>query len=550
MILRVALVGLSGTGKSSAARLIAESLGWTVVDTDDEVEAQAGSSIPGIFRDQGEAAFRTLERTAMREVLSRSSVVIATGGGAVLEAAIWGKQWLGAPETLVVRFEADPAILLGRLTRQAEDGGSDADRPLLAGSDPLASMERMRHEREPAYAKADVTIDVGTCALSDVVADVVELVHLGSGQASIVQLALSHASSLITVAPGMRLTLGDGIAERWPTADRVWIGIDEHVAPHVDDLIGAESLRDRFDVRTKTIPSGEASKRLGGLSTLYDWMLEGSVRRGDVAVALGGGMVGDLMGYAAATVLRGIGLVQIPTTLLSMVDSGVGGKTGINHPAGKNLIGAFYQPSRVLVDPDLLRSLPEREFRSGWAEIIKHAVIEPSTPGGQEGRLLTTLERNAPALMERRCPALPWVIRQNIAIKTAVVEADERESGPRAVLNFGHTIGHAIEAAGYQLLHGEAVAVGMLAAMVIGERMGLIEADRVHRITALMVAFGLPTSAPADPQTVRARMMSDKKISEGRQTWILPMEGGGVIMSRDVPDDLVEEAVALVLTQT
>ncbi|MDQ3541679.1 MAG: 3-dehydroquinate synthase [Chloroflexota bacterium] len=550
MISRVALVGLSGTGKSSAARLIAEALGWTVVDTDHEVESRARSSIPDIFRRQGESAFRMLERTAMREALARSAVVIATGGGAVLDEEIWAEQWLGAPGTLVVRFDADPTVLLGRLRRQAESGARDADRPLLAGADPLASLERMRRQREHAYAQADVTLDVTSRALSDAVAAVVELVHLGSGQASTVELDLPHASSLISVGPGTRLTLGDGIARRWPAADRVWIGIDEHVAPHVADVIDAEALRRRFDVRTTVIPSGETSKRLAGLSALYDWMLEGSVRRGDVAVALGGGMVGDLMGYAAATVLRGIGLVQIPTTLLSMVDSSVGGKTGINHPAGKNLIGAFYQPSRVLVDPDLLRSLPEREFRSGWAEIIKHAVIEPSTPGGQDGRLLTTLERNAPALLERRIPVLPWVIRLNIAIKTAVVEADERESSLRAVLNFGHTIGHAIEAAGYQLLHGEAVAVGMRAALIIGEGMDLIDAERVDRITSLITAFGLPTSASFDMETVRSRMMSDKKITEVRQTWILPVREGGVIMSRDVPDAVVDDALASVLMRS
>lgn len=547
MISRVALVGLSGTGKSSAAHSIAGQLGWTVVDTDQEVETREGMAIPEIFRDQGEAAFRMLERAAMLRALSRSSVVIATGGGAVQEADIWTEAWLGSPETLAIWFDADPKVLLDRLLRQAEDMGVAAVRPLLAGTDPLRTIQRMRHEREQAYSRADVTLDVGARTPSGVADDVVELVRLGSGQASTVSLNLPHASSRITVAPGAAWTLGKAIRDRWPSAERVWVGIDEHVAPHVEELLAEPSLRERLDVRTRLIPAGEASKSVAGLTALHDWMLDGHVHRGDVAVALGGGMVGDLMGFAAATILRGIELVQIPTTLLSMVDSSVGGKTGINHPAGKNLIGAFYQPARVLVDPDLLRSLPEREFRSGWAEIVKHAVIQPSTPGGESGGLVTTLERNASALMRRRSPSLPWVIRQNIAIKTAVVEADEREADVRAILNFGHTIGHAIEAAGYELFHGEAVAVGMRAAMLIGERMDLIEPDRVDRLASLITAFGLPTTARADPDTVRVRMRSDKKIAGGRQTWIIPVQDGGVTLTRDVPDALVEDALASVL---
>lgn len=549
MISRVALVGLSGTGKSSAARMIARELGWDVLDTDQMVEADAGSPIPGIFRDQGEAAFRSLESAAMRRALGMSRVVIATGGGAVLDPEVWDEQWLGGATTLVVRLDADPAVLLRRLIAQARASAGSVDRPLLAGDDPLATLQRMKRDREPAYARADVTLDVGSRTLNDVVADVVGLVRVSTGAGATERLELPHVSSHILIRPGARLMLGDIVAERWPAATQLWLGVDENVWPHVSDLVEAQSLQVRFDVRTMRVPAGESSKSLTGLTGVYDWMLGGGVRRSDVAVALGGGMVGDLMGFAAATVLRGIGLVQMPTTLLSMVDSSVGGKTGINHAEGKNLIGAFYQPSRVLVDPDFLQTLPEREFRSGWAEIIKHAVIQPSTPGGESGTLLATLERNAPALLKRRNPLLSWVVRHNIALKASVVMADEREADLRAILNFGHTIGHAIEAADYRLLHGEAIAVGMCAALFISERMQFTDAAYVERITTLIKRFGLPTSASADPEAVRTRMLSDKKIAAGKQTWILPLKDGGVVRSTDVPAALVESALAFVLRE-
>jgi len=547
MIARVALVGLSGTGKSSAARMIARDLGWTALDTDRMVESGAGSSVPELFRDRGESAFRALEREALRRALGMSRVVIATGGGAVLDPEIWDDQWLGDANTLVIRFDADPEVLLDRLITQARASADDVDRPLLAGEDPLATLKRMKHEREPAYARADVTLDVGPRALGDVVTDVVDLLRLGTGDGGTVRLELPSVSSDILIRPGARHMLGEVVAAQWPGAIRLWLGVDGNVWPHLPFLAEDPTLQAQFDVRTMRVPAGETSKSLSGLTGIYDWMLEGGVRRSDVAVAIGGGMVGDLMGFAAATVLRGIGLVQMPTTLLSMVDSSVGGKTGINHAEGKNLVGAFYQPSRVLVDPELLRTLPEREFRSGWAEIIKHAVIQASTPGGGTGTLLAILERNAPALLKRREPLLSWVIRQNIALKASVVMTDEREADLRAILNFGHTIGHAIEAADYRLLHGEAIAVGMCAALFISERMSLTNAAHVECITTLIERFGLPTTASSDPAVVTTRMLSDKKIAAGKQTWILPLRDGGVTRSTDVPATLVEDALAFVL---
>jgi 3-dehydroquinate synthetase len=275
-------------------------------------------------------------------------------------------------------------------------------------------------------------------------------------------------------------------------------------------------------------------------------MLDAGVQRGDLLVAVGGGVVGDLAGFAAATVLRGIGLLHVPTTLLSMVDSSVGGKTAINHRTGKNLIGAFHQAQSVLIDSSLLSTLPDRECRSGWGEIIKHAVIEASTPGGVPPKLLNILERNHGSLISLEEPLVSWVIARNIAIKAAVVAADEREAGIRAFLNFGHTIGHGIEAAGYSLLHGEAVAVGMSAAFKIAELMDLVDPGGGTRIRNLIEAFGLPLVADVDPRDVLEKMLSDKKKSSGRQTWVLPHRDGRVRLHNDVPEAVVLQAVQFV----
>ena len=281
---------------------------------------------------------------------------------------------------------------------------------------------------------------------------------------------------------------------------------------------------------------------------LLDWLLRGGVERSDIVVALGGGVVGDLAGFVAAICLRGVPLIQVPTSLLAMVDSSVGGKTGVNHPAGKNLIGAFYQPPIVVIDPVLLQTLPPRELRSGWGEIVKHAVIQPSTPDGERGDLLAFLDRNQDRLACLQEPAITYAIRRNVALKAAVVAADEREAGVRSLLNFGHTLGHAIEAAGYRLLHGEAISVGMVAASEIGRTVGTCSQDTVERIRRLIDRFGLPTAAAVDVFAVMQLIQSDKKKSGGKLRWVLPLENGGVDLRADVPETAVLSGLAAVNT--
>jgi 3-dehydroquinate synthase len=357
--------------------------------------------------------------------------------------------------------------------------------------------------------------------------------------------------SRILVGDGLLGDLGRLATERWPRARVAWLISDEAVfALHGEAAVAAlagAGLR----VRHTRVPAGEASKSLAEASRLYDWLLGGNVERADLVIALGGGVVGDLAGFVAATCLRGLALVQVPTSLLAMVDSSVGGKTGVNHPAGKNLIGAFYQPPLVVVDPALLRTLPPRELRSGWAEVVKYGLIEGSIPDPRPGErpLLPWLEADAADLARLAEPVTGEVIRRCIDLKARVVRADPLEQGVRAILNYGHTVGHAVEAlAGYgALLHGEAVAIGMRAAALIAADLGRCAPALVERQQALLRRFGLPETAPGlAPAALWPYLRRDKKAAAGALRWVLPATPGYVEIVHGVDEAVVDRALALI----
>ncbi|HEU4760456.1 MAG TPA: 3-dehydroquinate synthase, partial [Dehalococcoidia bacterium] len=292
------------------------------------------------------------------------------------------------------------------------------------------------------------------------------------------------------------------------------------------------------------VPPGEASKTLETAAAIYDWLVEHKAERGHAVVALGGGMVTDLAGYVAATFARGLPLVHVPTSLLAMVDAAIGGKVAVNHPRAKNLIGAFYQPRLVLADTATLRTLPARELASGWAEVIKHALIA-------DAGLLAFLEEHAERLLALEPEPTTEAIRRSVAIKAAVVSQDElEETGLRTTLNYGHTVGHAIETAtGYErFLHGEAIAVGMTAAAAISRRLGLLTPEIAERQRRLLERFGLPTSARGiDRARIAAAIALDKKVQAKAVRWVL-LEGVGRPVLRDnVPPDAVEQALDEVL---
>ena len=353
-----------------------------------------------------------------------------------------------------------------------------------------------------------------------------------------VRVALGERGYDIRIAPGLVGTAGEAIRPFAP-AGRLVVITDETVDRLHGAALKASLAAAGLQPLWLSVPAGEGSKTLAMLESLLERMLAYGVDRGTPVVGFGGGVVGDLAGFAAAVALRGLPFVQIPTTLLAQVDSAVGGKTGVNARHGKNLIGAFHQPRLVLTDLATLDTLPRRQVLAGYAEIVKYGAIDRPD-------FFAWLERHGPDLLAGRPAARAHAVRTCCEAKAAIVAADEREAGRRALLNLGHTFGHALEAAtgfGDRLLHGEAVAIGMVLAFDLSVRLGLCAAADAERVRRHLAAVGLPTTLPPDvgaPDELLAHMGRDKKVSAGRITFILAKGLGNAVIARDV--DVAEVA--------
>jgi len=363
------------------------------------------------------------------------------------------------------------------------------------------------------------------------------------GERRTVDVALDQRSYPIHIGAGL---LGNATAILQTAGDwrRCAIVTDDKVARLHLETLQASLSEAGLAVDPVVVPAGEASKSFEQLAPLCEALLTRGIERGDAVVALGGGVIGDLAGFAASILRRGVALVQAPTTLLAQVDSSVGGKTGINTPQGKNLIGTFHQPRLVIADTDTLDTLPARELRAGYAEIVKYGLLG-------DADFFVWLEENGLALLRGDTEARADAIEKSCRMKAAIVAEDEREAGERALLNLGHTFGHALEAwAGYSgdLLHGEAVAIGMGLAFKLSEQMGLCPRGRHERVTGHLRAAGLPVAIGdlgacgrglPEPAELITHMMQDKKVSGGRLTFILVRDVGEAVITRDVTiDDL------------
>ncbi|MDD5757825.1 MAG: 3-dehydroquinate synthase [Desulfobulbaceae bacterium] len=351
---------------------------------------------------------------------------------------------------------------------------------------------------------------------------------------------LGERSYPILIENGLMAEIGKDLKVRG-IAKRFIVIADTTVAELYGDAVLASLAQAGLPTDLITFPAGEASKTLATVAGLASRLAQAGLDRKDALIALGGGVTGDITGFLAASYMRGIPFVQIPTTLLAQVDSSVGGKTGVDIPEGKNLVGAFYQPRAVYIDSQVLRTLPKAELLNGIAEVIKYGVIYDSD-------FFCFLENHRTAILSLELPVLEQVIETCCSIKAKVVAEDEREANLRRILNFGHTIGHAVEAdSGYHLAHGSAVAIGMVAACRLAVAKGMFSVAEAERLTDLIAAFGLPTKIPSTSSRdrLKAYLLTDKKTVAGRPFFVLPTAIGQVEITADVNDSLIDQVLTV-----
>jgi shikimate kinase/3-dehydroquinate synthase len=529
----IVLVGLMGAGKTSIGRRLAARLGLPFRDADAEIEAAAGCTIPELFSRYGERAFRDGERRVIRRLLAGDPLVLAFGGGAFMDAET---RATARDEAVSVWLRCPLGTLLRRVA-------SRDNRPLLADGDPGEILQRLMDARYPVYAEADIVVDCGDETPDRTTSQVLQtLVEWRAPRR--LSVALPSTSYDVVIGENLLSRAGALLAPRLPQKRAVVVTDDTVARLHLEPLLNGLK-QTAISANRIVVPAGEGSKNVDTYVDLVGQLLETRVERRTAVIALGGGVVGDLAGFAAATTLRGLPFVQIPTTLLAQVDSSVGGKTGVNSRWGKNLIGAFHQPRMVLADTGTLATLPPRELRAGYAEIVKAGLIgEPA--------FFEWCERHGADVVGGHPDTQAEAIRRACAFKAAVVGDDEREekgNDGRALLNLGHTFGHALEAeCGYTggLLHGEGVAVGLGLAFRLSARLGHCGAADAERVIAHLTETGLPAELRMlnrrfSAATLIGHMRRDKKVQDGALKFVLARGIGRAFTSSDVPVETVTE---------
>ncbi|MGD8403383.1 MAG: 3-dehydroquinate synthase [Anaerolineales bacterium] len=505
--MHIFLYGPSGSGKSTVGRILTQSLNLPFVDLDTKIEATIEQSISQFMTEQGETAFRDVETDMLRNSIEGDEKVIALGGGALLRDE---NRTLVKSSGLIIFLEADLSTLVSRLIQDQDK------RPLLAGElqGKLSALLESRREHYDSFPLRVDALPSPECVAWNI-QRLLGHYHLrGMG-----------TEYDVIVREGGIDQLGEMLKAR-NLSGPVLVISDDNIAPHYMKR-ALESIKvSGYLAYEKVIPAGEAYKNIETVLSLWKSCLDAGLDRKSTIIALGGGVVGDLAGFVAATFMRGCNWVAVPTTLLAMVDASIGGKTGFDLPEGKNLVGAFNPPRLVLADPDVLSTLPERELRSGMAEVVKHGVIA-------DPELFDLCSQGWDAVSAH----LPEVVRSGMGVKVKVIEEDPYEQGIRAALNLGHTVGHAVElASGFNLLHGEAVAIGMVAEARLAERLAVAGSGTFDTLEKALLALGLPVEIPQDlaKNKLISAMKVDKKKKAGVVRFALPVKIGEVRVGIEV----------------
>ncbi|MGI6609325.1 MAG: 3-dehydroquinate synthase [Limnochordia bacterium] len=523
----IVLVGFMGAGKSTVGRLLANALGMSLCDTDAQIVERTGLGIPQIFAEFGEPFFRRVEATVVQHAARASGQVIATGGGALANAESLCSLLQG---NLVVWLTGPVDMLLVRARRQG-------DRPLLDRS-AQSGLKKLYAARVEQYAEAHLM--VGADAPAESIAETIqhywELACQGGVAVRSVPVRCGNQSYAVHVGSNLLQRCHEFVTS---SPARVLLITDSNVAPLYSGRVLASLGQGGWDVERVVFPAGEEHKTLQTLESLYEACVRAGLSRDGLVVALGGGVTGDVAGLVAATYMRGVPLVQIPTTLLAQVDASVGGKVAVNLRQGKNLVGAFYQPQAVIADTTVLCSLPQRELLSGLAEVIKHGVMADES-------LLRFTEEHLPDILTRDPEVLGHCVYCSCVIKGAVVGIDEKETGKREVLNFGHTVAHALETvtAYRTYTHGAAVAVGMVTAGRLSCLAGGWSAADLDRLLAVLRRAGLPVSAPrVSIDELLAAVERDKKVRAQQLRMVLSPRLGSAEAGVPVTRQQLREAL-------
>lgn len=521
--MNITLTGFMGTGKTEAGREVARRLGWPFVDMDAESEKRAGKSISRIFAEDGELAFRQIEAQLVRELTfseagsfreGQKDLVIATGGGTLVNPDNRRRMLASGP---VFCLTADADTLLQRLALAQ-------DRPLLDVIDRRAEIERLLQVRREAYAAIPRQVDTAGLRADEIAERVI-----AEAFSILLPVRYPGGSYPVHIGRGLLRRLGELIKPLTRGGSAVAVVTNPTVGERYLPAVLEALRRAGLSPFPCTMPDGESYKTLDTLAGLYDQFVSGDLDRSSVVLALGGGVVCDVGGFAAATYMRGLPIVQVPTTLLAMVDASVGGKTAVDLPQGKNLVGAFKQPTLVAIDPDVLATLPQAEIASGMAELIKHGILA-------DAELFQEIVGHASSVP----PWERWIAR-SLQVKIDIVEQDPLERGIRAVLNLGHTTAHGLEQlSNYTMRHGEAVSIGMVAAARIAVKLSIADATLPEQVARALTAHGLPTHCPPfEAQAIWEAAGRDKKKQGKTLRWVLPKRIGQVEIVENIPQGVV-----------